>query len=211
MVADDPESFADLDGHTQTGNDDHVPGAQGNCDPAVGPCTPGQGTTTPPPPSQKPADDPCPCISENAAAILSSAGKEADVGVNAAMVVTSPQYAVMAGVAVAGAAPTVTSTASQVITTVNTVSTQAYVATTSALATAGAAIGNTYRAGVELVQRGVVTVDTLRSGGGGINAAVNFVQGYRASTSQAPRQPPPMNSAGATGFFVGLAKRLLAP
>jgi RHS repeat-associated protein len=223
MVADDPESFADLDGHDGWGSEatnggatiqpgdvewmryysqDHAPPAQ---QPAV--------KAAPP---QPPKNDPCPCISQNAAVILSNAGKEADVGVKAAMVVTSPQYAFMAGAAVVEAAPAVSTATSQVTTAVNTATTSAYVQATTALSAAGTAIsngattlanvaGNAYRAASNFALQQAVRIDTLRSGGGALNGARDFVQ---AATSN--RTPPAPNKFGAAGFVLKVVLKIFS-
>src|SRR6266704_419327 len=143
---------------------------------------------------------------QHAAVILSNAGKEAAVGVKAAMVVTSPQYAFMAGAAVVEAAPTVSTATSQVTTAVNTATTSAYVQATTALSAAGAAIQNGYQSAVNLAKQAAVTVDTLRSGGGAINAARDIVQ---AATSN--RTPPAPNKFGAAGLAIKIAIKLLFP
>ena len=137
---------------------------------------------------------------EKMANALVQAGKMGDAGVKAGLAVVGAEGAVAGAVI---AAPTVTpavsSTASQVITTVNTVSTQAYVATTSALTAAGTAINNAYAAGQRFVVNAAYTVETLKSGGGGIKAVADVIQGATSNS----RVPP--NKFGAIGLAVSKA------
>jgi hypothetical protein len=100
-----------------------------------------------------------------------------------------------------------------VIATVNTVSTQAYVAGSTALTAAGTAIANgasaayngiinTAQAAQAATFRAAVWVDTLRSGGGGVKAASDFVQGMTS------RSRVPGNNAGAAGFATSQVLKL---
>jgi hypothetical protein len=135
---------------------------------------------------------------------LKQAGEIADTGVKAAIVATSPQYVFMAGAAVVEAAPTVSSSTTQVTNAVNTVTTKAYVAGSTALTAASTAIQNGYQSAVNLARQAAVTVDTLRSSGGAFNAAKDVVQ---AATSS--RTPPAPNKFGATRLVIKLAIKLL--
>ena len=218
MVADDPETSADLDGHqnNQPGNAASPGGNGGGCgggsDQARAQCQGGPDTTDKPQgqsPYQKYIEEQNrPATDADRANALKEAGEKGDAGVKAAMIVTAPQYAAMAGVAAVEAAPAVSSTTSQVIATVNTVSTQAYVATTSAIATAGTAINNAAAIALDRTKQAIVAVDTLRSGGGAFNTVASFVQGYGSGSATA-RRPPPNNTAGLTGFVVRLIQRVI--
>jgi RHS repeat-associated protein len=233
MVADDPESFADLDGHyfnTGLSQSDSAHSQDACAQGILSACNADQSTAMiheaeaqaaqaqnqaqaqEQSPYQKYIEQQNrPVTDADKANALIQAGKMGDAGVKAGLVVVGGEAAIAGAVV---AAPAVAAAASPTITTVSTAVTNAsisaYVATTSALATAGTAISNTYAGAIQFARQAAVTIDTLKSGGGAINAAANFVQGYRASTSLAPRQPPPQNSAGAAGFLVGLVKRVIA-
>jgi RHS repeat-associated protein len=240
MVADDPESFADLDGHVPDPQNG-TPQTPANC-PSDGLSVSSASNCTGSSPSasnlqaqhaenqaaQQPADDVARMLqahnnaiqnakadqftTQDMAQTLQHAGQMGDAGVKAGLAVVGAEAAVATGVV---AAPTVAAT-------VNTATTSAYVQATTALSAAGTAIANgaraTYNTVINTAQaaqaatyRAAVWVDTLKSGGGAFNAASNFVQGYNAATSAAPRQPPPNNTAGGAGFVVGLFKRFIAP
>jgi RHS repeat-associated protein len=214
IVRDNPETFADLDGHTSRGGP--APQDPGGCDnPQSGPsrCTKQEiitaGQTALPPqqsPYQKYMEQENPPATEaDIANALKQAGQMGDAGVKAGLAVVGAEAAVAGAVV---AAPAVAAAGSQAATAINTATTSAYVQATTALSAAGTAIGNAYRAGVELAQRAVVTIDTLKSGGGAFNRAANFAQGYNAG-SPTPRQPPPPNSAGLAGFVVRLVERMI--
>jgi hypothetical protein len=125
-----------------------------------------------------------------------------DAGVKAGLVVVGGEAATAGAVV---AAPAVAAAGGQAATAINTVTTSAYVQATTALSAAGTAIGNTYRAGVELAQRAVVTIDTLKSGGGAFNATRQVVQ---AATSS--RTPPAPNKFGAVGLAIRIAIKLFS-
>jgi ribulose kinase len=64
---------------------------------------------------------------------------------------------------------------------VSSAATQAYVATTTAVATAGAAIANGARAVINATTQAAVSIDTLKAGGGSIKVASDFVQGLTSN------------------------------
>jgi hypothetical protein len=128
-----------------------------------------------------------------------------DAGVKAGLVVVGGEAAVAGAVVaapavVAAASPTVAS----VTTAVTNASINAYVTTTSAIATAGAAIQNGARAVINASSQLAVRIDTLKSGGGAFNAAGQVVQ---AATSSS--RPPAPNKFGAVGLAIKIAIKLL--
>ena len=132
---------------------------------------------------------------EKTANALKLAGNMGDAGVKAGLVVVGAEAAAAGAVVAAPAAiPAVSSTASQVLTTA-----------TSALAAARTAMNNAATAGLNFAKQVVVTVDTVRSGGGALQAVADF---GRALT---PGAGTPNNPAGRYGFAVKAALRLLSP
>jgi hypothetical protein len=170
MVADDPESFADLNGHLTTGQNEVAPV---NSEEAMGQAA-HEHDDEKKHQEPKPASDPCPCISHDAAVVLSNAGKEADVGVKAAMVATSPQYAFMAGAAIVEATPAVSTAATQVKAAVDTASISVYVRVTTAVSAATGAIGEAART---TTQRAATLLNSAPGGApGAFKAAGDFVR-----------------------------------
>ena len=160
--------------------------------------TPGDTNQTPGQEQESPyqkwqAEQNRPITSADWANTLHQAGQTADAGVKAGLVVVGAEVATV-GVVVA--APTVAAVGTQVGTAVNTATTSAYVYTTTTLSTAGTVIANSYRAGVDLARQGVVTMDTLKRGGGAIQAATDFATGL------VPGGRTPNNPYGQAGRLV---------
>jgi hypothetical protein len=120
---------------------------------------------------------------------LKHAGQMGDAGVKAGLVVVGGEAAV-AGAVVAAPA-------------VGAATTSAYVQTTAAVSAAGTAINNAYAAGQRFVLNAAYTVETLKSGGGGIQAIADFA---RALT---PGAGTPQNKAGRAGAAVKIALKVL--
>ncbi len=210
MVADDPESFADLDGHQGTAAGNTAGQSDGLCKEDPANCKPSQPAQAAANAAQAQEQSGAQrweaqqqVTPEKMANALVQAGKMGDAGVKAGLAVVGAEGAVAGAVV---AAPAVAAAGSQAATAINTAATSAYVQATTALSAAGAAIQNGYQSAVNLAKQAVVTVDTLRSGGGAINAARDFVQ---AATSN--RTPPAPNKFGAAGLAVKVAIKLLFP
>jgi hypothetical protein len=97
------------------------------------------------------------------------------------------------------AAPAIVQGAQTAGSAANTTSLSLYVRASTAIGSAGAAISNaadkagtaisnTAAAGVQAARTTVVAIDTLRSGGGALKAATDFVQGATSST-RVPNNP----------------------
>ena len=192
MVADDPETFADLDGH-----EDKTCGANGVC-------TTKDDATTLSPYQRYMQQETAPATDDGRLNALSSAGNEAQVGVNWAMVATSPQYALMAAVGVAEVAPAVSSATNTVTTAVNDASLNVYVKGSNT-------VSGIVDAGVSELQRGSTLVGGVIASRGGPAAAAkeagDFVRGV-VSNSSIPTSEAGLAGRGFRAAYE-IVKRLL--
>jgi len=135
---------------------------------------------------------------------LVQAGNQADAGVKAAMVVTSPQYAVMAAAAVVEAAPAVTSATRTATTAVNNASINVYVRVTTAATSAATAASTAATNAGGAISNAVARVATSPA----LSNAQAFLKGALSTTN-----PPPQNWAGISGraarLVYEIGKRLL--
>ena len=225
MVSDDPESFADLDGHLHSPSGDPVgPEVPFRECPTTEICNvpdqqqqaAQQAATADQAASQQQAQGQSGAqrweaqqqvTPEKMANALVQAGKMGDAGVKAGLAVVGLEAAVAGAVV---AAPTVAAAGGQAVTAINTATTSAYVQATTALSAAGTAIsnaaGNAYRAVSNFTLQQAVKIDTMTSGGGVLGKAKDFVQ---AATSN--RTPPAPNKFGAAGLVVKAAIKIFFP
>ncbi len=226
MVADDPESFADLDGHITSANANNTD--NGNCNNGLGSnhgntCQQQADTQSQnaqaAQQAQKPPDQVDLMMQANArkvqdakaeqnrtpttedmAKTLQHAGQMGDAGVKAGLAVVSAEAIVATGVVAAPAAvPAISSAGTQALAAAN----SAYVQAGTVLSAAGTAISNAYIKGRELAVNAAYTVETLKSGGGGIQAAADFATGLT------PGARTPNTTAGRAGTVVKFALKAL--
>jgi hypothetical protein len=206
MVSDDPESFADLDGHTNQASYGNSGAGEQTCAAAgagasgttASGC--GNNASASQVQTQQQAQSPYqkyieqqnrPMTEADKANALVQAGEMGAAGVKAGLAVVGVEAGVTGAVV---AAPAVAATVSQVGTTITTAATSAYVQATTAASAAGAAVANAaraayngvvgaaYSAQTAALQLGV-RLDTLKSGGGALKAAADFAQGLTPGNS----------------------------
>lgn len=192
-VKNNPSTAFDPDGHCGDPGKPPCPNQAGTPPGTV----PGDASQTPGQKLESPyqkwqAEQNRPITSADWANTLHQAGQTADTGVKAGLVVAGVETGAVVAVV---AAPTVAAVSTQVGTVVNTATTSAYVQATTTLSAVGTAISNAYAAGTQLARQGIVAVDTLKPGGGAIQAATDFASGL------VPGARTPNNVYGQAGRF----------